>query len=103
MPCMLQVVRRFYKKGPSTDLYPTGPSPTLMHVDVLKRIAQSWFDISVKLKHDPEADSEFGWALEMWGYTMACAELDIKHTIMQKFQVRSLALLPCPVTVQIVR
>jgi len=95
-----KVVRRFYKKGPSTDLYPTGPSPTLMHVDVLKRIAQSWFDISVKLKHDPEADSEFGWALEMWGYTMACAELDIKHTIMQKFQIEPSATWHQNVTVE---
>ena len=45
------------------------------------------FDWSVKLKHDSEADRVFGWALEMWGYTLACEHHGIKHNIMRKFQV----------------
>jgi hypothetical protein len=41
-PDIAKVVRRFYKEGPVSDLYATGPSPTLLHVDVLKRIVQLW-------------------------------------------------------------
>jgi hypothetical protein len=39
---MAKVVSRFYKEGPPSDLYATGPSPTILHVDVLKRIVQLW-------------------------------------------------------------
>eukprot|EP00976_Prorocentrum_cordatum_P101133 1192493-Prorocentrum_minimum.AAC.6 len=37
-PDMAAVVKRFYTEGPVTDLYSTGPSPTLMHVDILRKV-----------------------------------------------------------------
>ena len=46
------------------------------------------YDLSVELKHDREADAAFGWVLEMWGYSIACARLGIKNFVWQQLQVK---------------
>ena len=33
-----------------------------------------------------EAESIFGWVLEMWGYTIAANRLGIKHYVWQSLQ-----------------
>lgn len=58
------------------------------------------YDMSVKLKHDAQADRAFGWALEMWGWSMAAAKLNIKHKIIQKFQIEPSATWHQNVTVE---
>ena len=44
-------------------------------------------NVSFALKRDPEADAEFGWMLEMWGYSIACARVGIKHYVWQQLQI----------------
>ena len=80
------VIKRYFDGDPKT-VQPVGPSPALMHVDNLVRLAPVWFDLSVDLKHDAEADSAFGWVLEMWGYSLASARLGIKHFVWQQLQI----------------
>ena len=52
---------------------------------------QVWFDLSVQLKADRDADRIFGWVLEMWGYSIACARLGIKQFVWQQFQIEPAA------------
>ena len=42
-----------------------------MHVSNLKKLAPLWYELSVQMKADREADAAFGWMLEMWGYSVA--------------------------------
>mmetsp|Transcript_45882 Transcript_45882/g.153100 ORF Transcript_45882/g.153100 Transcript_45882/m.153100 type:complete len:227 (+) Transcript_45882:1003-1683(+) len=80
------VVRRYYQ-GDHRDVQPVGPSPAIMHVDTLKRLAPLWLDLSVRLKRDREADAALGWVLEMWGYSIACAALGVKNYVWQQLQI----------------
>lgn len=69
-PDMAKVVSRFYKEGPPSDLYATGPSPTILHVDVLKRIVQLWCD------SPPPPFVFFGDDVFAPGFRTACAFAD---------------------------
>ena len=80
------VVKRYYQ-GNHLDVQPVGGSPAIMHTATLKKLAPVWFDLSVKLKADRDADRIFGWVLEMWGYSIACAQLGIKQFVWQKLQI----------------
>ena len=84
------VVKRYYD-GDHLAVQPVGGSPAIMHVDTLKRLAPVWYDMSVKLKADREADRAFGWVLEMWGYSIACARLGIKQFVWQQLQIEPAA------------
>ena len=53
----------------------------LLLVESLKRVAPAWLKISFDLKRDAEADAEFGWMLEMWGYSIACAKDGLRHRL----------------------
>ena len=44
------VVKRYYD-GDHLAVQPVGPSPAIMHVDTLKKLAPIWYDLSVELKH----------------------------------------------------
>ena len=50
-----------------------GPSPLLVHADALRQLVKPWHELSFRLKRDPAADAEFGWMLEMWGYSIGAA------------------------------
>ena len=76
-----------YFDGDHLSVQPVGPSPALMHVDLLRKVVPLWLKLSVDLKHDGQADSTFGWVLEMWGYSLACARLGIKHYAWQQLQI----------------
>ena len=69
------------------DMPPVGPSPTIMHVDHLRKLAPLWYQLSVELKADREADRAFGWMLEMWGYAIAALRLGIRHFVWQQLQI----------------
>ena len=43
--------------------------------------------MSFALKRDPEADSEFNWMLEMWGYSIAAAKVGVRHTLLEALQI----------------
>lgn len=34
--------------------------------DLLERVATTWMNVSLRMKHDEETDKTFGWVLEMW-------------------------------------
>ena len=84
------VVKRYYN-GNHLDVQPVGGSPAIMHVANLRKLAPLWFELSVKLKADRKADQIFGWVLEMWGYSIACAQLGVKHFVWQQLQVEPAA------------
>jgi len=80
------VVKRYYE-GNHLSVQPVGPSPAIIHVKNLKKLTPLWYQLSVDLKHDPQADRTFGWVLEMWGYSIACARVGVKHFVWQQLQV----------------
>jgi len=69
------------------DVQPVGPSPLMMKKADLERVTPRWLDYSLALKLNKDADARFGWALEMWGYSIAAASLGIKHDVLRNFQV----------------
>ena len=80
------VVKRYFD-GDHLSVQPVGPSPAIVHVENLKKLTPLWYKLSVELKHDNAADRAFGWVLEMWGYSIACARVGIKHYVWQQFQI----------------
>ncbi len=71
---------------------PCGPSPTLIHLPLLRRLTPEWLKLSFELKRDATADKAFGWVLEMWGYTLASARLGVRHFVWDSFQAEPSAL-----------
>jgi len=65
---------------------PCGPSPVLIHLPLLRRLTPGWLRLSFALKRDDEASRVFGWVLEMWGYTLAAAQLGVRHEVMEQLQ-----------------
>jgi len=43
---------------------------------LLRAVTPLWYELSRKLKRDPEANAAYGWMLEMWGYSIAAARLE---------------------------
>ena len=80
------VVKRYFD-GNHLSVQPVGPSPAIVHVDNLRKLTPLWYQLSVDLKHDGAADRAFGWVLEMWGYSIACARVGIKHYVWQQLQI----------------
>lgn len=80
------VVKRYYD-GNHLTVQPVGPSPAIVHVDNLKKLTPLWYQLSVDLKADGAADRAFGWVLEMWGYSIACARVGVKHYVWQQIQI----------------
>ena len=81
-----RVVKRYYD-GDHLSVQPIGPSPAILHVDMLKKVTPLWYDLSVQLKADRDADRAFGWVLEMWGYSLAAARVGLKHYVWQQLQI----------------
>ena len=87
-PKLRPTVRRFL--NPEIDISSVdnvGPSPLLTHKKFLTRIARPWWDLSLKLKNDWEANRDFGWVLEMWAYTIAARNLGVRHMVSKDIQV----------------
>lgn len=67
---------------------PIGSSPVIIAKDDLSLIAPLWHNISVAIKHDPEADKTWGWVLEMYGYTFAAFNAGVRHTLHKEFMAQ---------------
>ena len=52
-----------------------------------KKLAPLWYELSVQMKADREADAAFGWMLEMWGYSVAALRVGVKHFAWQQIQI----------------
>ena len=70
--------------GGKTD--PVGPSPVIIHKKQLERMAEPWYDFTVKICSDAEAVQALGWVREMWGWAIAAGKLGIKHRVLDAFQ-----------------
>ena len=84
----IELVRRFAGSDRvAANVQQVGPSPILVHYDDLAKMVQSWYDSSFALKKDLAADAEFGWMLEMWGYSIGAAVAGVTHTLLDTFQL----------------
>lgn len=65
---------------------PVGPSPIIIHKDLLTKVVDPWWKLCLELKRDPDANRVFGWVLEMWGWALATARLGVKHKVVSELQ-----------------
>ncbi|KAK4788497.1 hypothetical protein SAY86_019816 [Trapa natans] len=84
------IIRKFYpkEKGPLTNIDPIGNSPVIIKKSLLKQIAPTWMNISLRMKDDPTTDKTFGWVLEMYAYAVASALHGVKHSLHENFMVQ---------------
>ncbi|KAF2600859.1 hypothetical protein F2Q68_00007294 [Brassica cretica] len=77
------IVRKYYpvEMGPVTNIDPIGSSPVIISKESLEKIAPTWMNVSLTMKHDPDTDKEFGWVLEMYGYAIASALHGVRHML----------------------
>jgi len=85
-PKLGPVAQRFNDKGGEID--PIGNSPVIIHKEQLRQLAEPWSELAIKLKRDKEANSVFGWVLEMWAYALAAANLGIRHELHDEFMLQ---------------
>ena len=60
---------------------PIGSSPVFIHKEDLRKVAPVWSEVTLKIKMDKEADKEWGWVLEMYGYTIASKIVGLRHEL----------------------
>eukprot|EP00966_Prymnesium_polylepis_P050375 1166065-Prymnesium_polylepis.1 len=85
-PITIKIVGR-HAGAAVSKVQQVGPSPVLLSMKALDAIIQDWLDLSFALKRDPEADAEFNWMLEMWGYSIAAAKHDVRHELPDSLQL----------------
>ena len=110
------VVKLCWPEGDHTTLSPVGPSPVIISLANLQKVAQKsldcsaratfpvhtprnssflysqvaqkWLDCSYTLRGSPEpAKIIQDWVLEMWGWSIAAASMGVKHKIVPSFQI----------------
>ncbi|PSC67539.1 manganese resistance 1 [Micractinium conductrix] len=71
---MKKIIDRFNPKGVAIeDFPPIGNSPVQIHKHQFAQLSDAWFNLSIAIKSDAEADREFGWVQEMYAYSIASA------------------------------
>lgn len=71
---MKHIIDRFNPKAvPIAQFDPIGNSPVQIHKRQFASISEAWFNLSIAIKNDTEADREFGWVQEMYAYSIASA------------------------------
>ncbi|KAM0071641.1 putative glycosyltransferase HPAT/SRGT1 [Helianthus debilis subsp. tardiflorus] len=85
-----KIIRKYFPKenGPVTNVDPIGNSPVIIRKDLLKKIAPSWMNVSLRMKDDPETDKSFGWVLEMYAYAVASALHGVRHILRKDFMLQ---------------
>lgn len=87
-PKLQPVVEKFLAPGiDANTVDAVGPSPLIVHKPMLQRLARPWWELSMRMKKDADANRVFGWVLEMWGYNLAARNMGIRHTVSKDFQV----------------
>ena len=60
----------------------TGPCPLVVGTELfVDKIVPLWVDYTHRVEEDEEAKADWGWVREMYAYSLAVAELGIKHHI----------------------
>jgi peptidyl serine alpha-galactosyltransferase len=72
--------------------------PILIHKDDLAAVAPLWLEKTEEIRNDPRSLylTDGGWIAEMCGYTLAAAEIGLRHTVreLSRFQMDYRADLP---------
>ncbi len=42
----------------------------------MRSVVEIWYNLSMALKADPEADKAFGWILDMYAFSIASAQME---------------------------
>ena len=63
---------------------PIGSSPVFIRKDDLKRLAPVWAETTLAIKKDKEANRDWGWVLEMYGYAIAAYKIGLSHDLRPK-------------------
>lgn len=71
----LPITQKF--TGPLTrrqaeQIAPIGNAPTLLSLAQLQKMAPTWMNTSMAIFNDEEANKEWGWVLEMYGFAISC-------------------------------
>ena len=76
-----------WKGGSWSKLQPVGPSPLIITLSNLKKVAERWLEYSYILRADPMPKRLIqDWVLEMWGWSIAAASVGVRHKIVPSFQ-----------------
>ena len=87
------IIKKYWPEGDASGLQPVGPSPVIVHVDTLRKLTPRWLEFSLGLRSNGDAERVMqGWVQEMWGYSIACGSLGIRHRLVNNFQVEHGAL-----------
>ncbi|PRW44917.1 hypothetical protein C2E21_6489 [Chlorella sorokiniana] len=86
------IIDRFNPKGVAIDQFDAiGNSPVQIHKRQFAGIVDKWFNLSIAIKQDPEADKEFGWVQEMYAYSIAAAtalDAPVRHKTILEIQLQ---------------
>ena len=77
-PKLRPVVKRWFDPD---NVDPVGPSPLIIHKAQLASLLDPFWQLSLELKRDKEANVAFGWVLEMWAWALAAARAGVKHQV----------------------
>ena len=89
-PAFGPMIERFWPAGGPEGfrkIDPVGPSPVIIHKEVLRDVAHDYLEKSKALKMDAEADGKLGWVIEMWGWAIACAARGLSFELIRNFQI----------------
>lgn len=63
----------------SFDKVPAVGVPNVLRRADLRLIAPRWYELTRETRANPQTRDEAGWICEMWGYSLACAELGLEN------------------------
>ena len=71
------LVDRFNRKGaPYGKIFATGNAPVIMSKIRLADVAPTWHALALEINAYQPSKEYWGWVLEMWAFTIACAQQD---------------------------
>ncbi|KAL0032623.1 hypothetical protein WJX77_011236 [Trebouxia sp. C0004] len=59
------------------QIAPVGNAPTLLSLAQLQKMAPMWMNTSMAIFSDEQANKEWGWVLEMYGFAISCFKEDV--------------------------
>eukprot|EP00877_Chromochloris_zofingiensis_P001819 jgi/Chrzof1/11638/Cz06g03080.t1 len=83
-PEYLPIAAKFVTGGTLTKkqaetIAPIGNSPTFLTTQQMKQVVPIWYNLSVAIYKDKEANSKWGWVQEMYAFTIALYNIGVRH------------------------